>query len=411
MAYRNIRIVNSVTTQETTTTVTLPSYTLFDIQRGAKRYELTNHLGNVLAVVSDKKIQVCTSTAISYYTADLVSATDYSPFGAPLAGRSYTAPNNSYRFAFNGKENDNETQTQDYGMRIYDYRLGKFLSVDPLTKSYPNYSSYQFAGNKPIIAIDLEGLEEKIVIYSISNGKTVTTTINYRTLTETTEMTGKYAHHKKISKEEFEKYKVAFFEAFADLKGSFTNGYEQYTLGMSAQNKAGYRGMYKGTLTIAAVTDNISLSYDPTPLQEKKESSAAIIKRNLENPDAQTKAAINTMKNYVAGVSLAVSLPSLATTAPTWGMIPEYSGAISNADQLTGGNLTSTGNPTADKTINVIKVVMDVWSIGNSYNALFDMSKKASTVTDAVPSLLSGSAGTTLDATDVIIPPKPQQKN
>ena len=45
-------------------------------------------------------------------------------------------------------------------MRIYDSRLGKFLSVDPLTKSYPHYSPYQFAGNNPIHNTDLDGLEE-----------------------------------------------------------------------------------------------------------------------------------------------------------------------------------------------------------------------------------------------------------
>jgi len=39
-------------------------------------------------------------------------------------------------------------------------RVGKFLSVDPLTASYPWYTPYQFAGNKPIEAIDLDGLEE-----------------------------------------------------------------------------------------------------------------------------------------------------------------------------------------------------------------------------------------------------------
>lgn len=69
-----------------------------------------------------------------------------------------------YRYGFNGKENDNEVKglgnQQDYGMRIYDPRLGRFLSVDPLTKDYPWYAPYQFAGNKPILFIDLDGLEE-----------------------------------------------------------------------------------------------------------------------------------------------------------------------------------------------------------------------------------------------------------
>lgn len=34
------------------------------------------------------------------------------------------------------------------------------MSVDPLTSSYPWYTPYQFAGNKPIVAIDIDGLEE-----------------------------------------------------------------------------------------------------------------------------------------------------------------------------------------------------------------------------------------------------------
>jgi len=70
----------------------------------------------------------------------------------------------SYRYGFNGKETENDVKgignEQDYGMRIYDPRLGRFLSVDPLTKSYPWYTPYQFAGNKPIWAVDLDGLEE-----------------------------------------------------------------------------------------------------------------------------------------------------------------------------------------------------------------------------------------------------------
>ena len=48
----------------------------------------------------------------------------------------------------------------DYGFRVYDPRLGRFLSLDPLFAGYPYYTPYQFAGNKPIWAIDLDGLEE-----------------------------------------------------------------------------------------------------------------------------------------------------------------------------------------------------------------------------------------------------------
>lgn len=57
----------------------------------------------------------------------------------------------------------------DYGMRVYDPRVGRFMSVDPLTKSYPWYTPYQFAGNKPILAVDLDGLEE----WPVNNGTAI----------------------------------------------------------------------------------------------------------------------------------------------------------------------------------------------------------------------------------------------
>ena len=70
----------------------------------------------------------------------------------------------SYRYGFNGKEKDDEIKgggiQYDYGFRIYDARIGRFLSMDPLFAGYPYYTPYQFAGNRPIWAIDLDGLEE-----------------------------------------------------------------------------------------------------------------------------------------------------------------------------------------------------------------------------------------------------------
>jgi len=82
-----------------------------------------------------------------------------------MPGRKFNS--GDYRFGFNGKENDSEWGSQviqDYGFRIYNPSIGKFLSVDPLSPDYPWYTPYQFAGNTPIRAIDLDGLEEDIVI-------------------------------------------------------------------------------------------------------------------------------------------------------------------------------------------------------------------------------------------------------
>ena len=83
-------------------------------------------------------------------------------FGSPKNLRQFNLA--SARVGFNGKENDNDVKgtgnQQDYGMRIYDPRLGKFLSIDPLAYSYPFYTPYLFAGNKPIVFVDIDGLEE-----------------------------------------------------------------------------------------------------------------------------------------------------------------------------------------------------------------------------------------------------------
>ena len=48
---------------------------------------------------------------------------------------------------------------QDYGMRIYDPRVGRFLSMDPLQEKFPEFTPYQFASNNPIEFIDLDGME------------------------------------------------------------------------------------------------------------------------------------------------------------------------------------------------------------------------------------------------------------
>jgi RHS repeat-associated protein len=85
-----------------------------------------------------------------------------------MSSRSFNA--SSSRYGFNGKENDNETVgtgsgTQDYGLRIYNPALGKFLSVDPISRQYPELSTYQFASNSPVANVDLDGGEARLATY------------------------------------------------------------------------------------------------------------------------------------------------------------------------------------------------------------------------------------------------------
>ncbi|AEV99202.1 RHS repeat-associated core domain protein [Niastella koreensis GR20-10] len=160
----------------------------FSLGRGRKQYELTNHLGNVLATISDKKFGVSSggSSLISYYEPDIVTAQDYYPFG--MISRE-ALPNSgvAYKFGFNGKMNDNDVKggyglQQDYGMRIYDGRVGRFLSVDPLTHSYPWYTPYQFAGNSPMANIDLDGGEPKPSTDGTQEGQSQSTSQDFYNL-------------------------------------------------------------------------------------------------------------------------------------------------------------------------------------------------------------------------------------
>ncbi|TCC87295.1 hypothetical protein EZ428_21575 [Pedobacter frigiditerrae] len=120
-----------------------------------KQYELANHLGNVMVVLNGYRGLVG-----GELSATIVSSQDFYSFGSQMPQRKWGL---AYRYGFNGKENDNDVKgegnQQDYGMRIYDPRIGKFLSVDPITSKYPELTPYQFASNTPIEAIDLDGLE------------------------------------------------------------------------------------------------------------------------------------------------------------------------------------------------------------------------------------------------------------
>jgi len=95
------------------------------------------------------------------FSAGLNLVNDY-PFGMVMPGRTFTSE--SCRYGFNGMEKDGEEWTGiegshlDFGARIYDSRLGRFFSIDPLSKEMPQYSHYSYAANNPIYFIDEFGL-------------------------------------------------------------------------------------------------------------------------------------------------------------------------------------------------------------------------------------------------------------
>ena len=85
----------------------------------------------------------------------VIDREEYYPFGDSSL-RTFS----SKRYRYVGKEKDAESGLYYYGARYYLPWLCRFISVDPLAGKYAYYSPYQYAGNSPIVFIDLDGLEQ-----------------------------------------------------------------------------------------------------------------------------------------------------------------------------------------------------------------------------------------------------------
>ena len=84
----------------------------------------------------------------------------------------------AYRYGFQGQERDNEWKgdgnSYNYKYRVHDPRIGRFLSIDPLSTHFPWNSTYSFSMNRVIDMIELEGAEIARPAYQTLNGGYVT---------------------------------------------------------------------------------------------------------------------------------------------------------------------------------------------------------------------------------------------
>lgn len=162
---------------EGTTTVTDNNYVN---TIGDKRYELSNHLGNVLSVITDKKLVEIDQNSQQFvaFLPDVVAYNDYFPFGQLMPGRHGNT--SDYRYGFQGQEMDNEIKGEgnslNYKFRMHDPRIGRFFAMDPLAADYPYLSTYSFSGNRVIDALELEGKEPivlngELVGYEVQPGQ------------------------------------------------------------------------------------------------------------------------------------------------------------------------------------------------------------------------------------------------
>jgi RHS repeat-associated protein len=128
--------------------------------QGQKRYEISNHLGNVLTTVGDRRVPVdgaVVDNIAEYYTATLFSAQDYYPFGMEMPGRTFVLPGmQGSRLGFNGQEaSDLGSGQLTARYWEYDARLGRRWNLDPLMQI--TISDYATFRNNPLYFNDVKG--------------------------------------------------------------------------------------------------------------------------------------------------------------------------------------------------------------------------------------------------------------
>jgi len=262
-----------------------------------------NHLGNVLAVITDrhKGIETTADVYSDKYLPDVIVAQDYDPGGMILPGREWVATAENYKFGFNGKENTDEVYGEgnavDFGARIYDVRLERWLSVDPLFKDYPSLSPFVYSANSPIWLTDNDG--RKVTAYDTPSKELVLSTINYMFGSGFVEKNGflfenNVLVHNGNTPTGFSKEQEVMYQYFMDL---LVNSKTEVSI-RANRNSIGYTGM-DGEVELAFVSSTAAATtfgLKPFTIIEKNENNVPKVV-NSRDYQSITMIPTQTMKN------------------------------------------------------------------------------------------------------------------
>lgn len=124
-------------------------------------YDISDHLGNVRATIIRTKDVNGRAVVESWQ--------DYLPFGEVMPGRSnHVRGRNDYQGQFS--EKDEETGYNAFELRMYDSRVGRWLSADPYDQYF---SPYIGMGNDPINGVDPDGgfrFKAEAFLYNLTHG-------------------------------------------------------------------------------------------------------------------------------------------------------------------------------------------------------------------------------------------------
>jgi RHS repeat-associated protein len=84
-----------------------------------------------------------------------------------------------------GQEKDDEIKgdgnSYDFGARMYDSRIGRWMSIDPLFQKYSALTPYNFSLNSPLLFKDFDGRDAIVTVQKNPNGggKIIISSTNY----------------------------------------------------------------------------------------------------------------------------------------------------------------------------------------------------------------------------------------
>lgn len=113
-------------------------------------YLYTDHLGNTRLSYTDSDGDGVIASS------EIASNTDYYPFGMVHSGQYLDGLASGYKYNFQGKEYQDESglNWHDFGSRMYDPALGRWMATDPQNQFA---SPYLALGNNPLLYIDPNG--------------------------------------------------------------------------------------------------------------------------------------------------------------------------------------------------------------------------------------------------------------